>query len=625
MNIFSNIIRGGQLTLHALRMFRQVSYYLLLWGFLVFLIFFSLSMYDKTNSTMWGEYRDYQTANFLCQVMMCSKKVTVYVGKEPAVYTANSVINSAFFYTARDYIHKMAKEACIFSIKIAGSALLIVGIFFIWRGFKKTGEEFKRGARLSGFEKIKTAITNANKKEKYNAYQIAGMPYPYLAEMQHSFVIGANGTGKTILISQIVEQIRERGDKAIIYDKKGDYTKWFYNPKKDKILNPFDQRSESWSLLSEIENIVGIKQLSKAFIPEKENPGGEGKIWDEAGRLAFTEIVSKLYSQGEILTNREIVDRILKSTMKEVAKALKNTYGQAIVDPNSPRTASSVLFVIAAHFNSLKLTNSKPGESFSIRDWLLGDEQDSMLFLTSQENLSGELAPLQTAWMEIVIGAILSKPADSDKKTWVIIDELPAINKIPSLGNALATTRSYGGCFVLGMQNIAQLREVYGRNAAQNISSECNTRCIFQSNDSDTAKWMSDNIGDIEVSEFKEGLSYGANTIRDGVSVSKQDKVKPILLPSEILNMSRLNLILKMPDHPAVKAKVKHKKREAIVEPFIKNHEIVEDLKSAYDDVEEVSNEGEESGNKRGNKNSAGNAEGKKELASKNQNNQTII
>ena len=308
--------------------------------------------------------------------------------------------------------------------------------------------------------------------------------------------------------------------------------------------------------------------------------------------------------------------------MKEVAKALKNTYGQAIVDPNSPRTASSVLFVIAAHFNSLKLTNSKPGESFSIRDWLLGDEQDSMLFLTSQENLSGELAPLQTAWMEIVIGAILSKSADSDKKTWVIIDELPAINKIPSLGNALATTRSYGGCFVLGMQNIAQLREVYGRNAAQNISSECNTRCIFQSNDSDTAKWMSDNIGDIEVSEFKEGLSYGANTIRDGVSVSKQDKVKPILLPSEILNMSRLNLILKMPDNSAVKAKVKHKKREVIVEPFIKNHEIVEDLKSAYDDVEEVSNEGE--GNNK-NKGSSDNSKDVNRKISKNQNNQTTI
>jgi type IV secretory pathway TraG/TraD family ATPase VirD4 len=144
------------------------------------------------------------------------------------------------------------------------------------------------------------------------------------------------------------------------------------------------------------------------------------------------------------------------------------------------------------------------------------------------------------------------------------------------------------------MQNIAQLREVYGRNGAQSISSECNTRCIFQSNDADTAKWMSDNIGEIEITEFKEGLSYGANTIRDGVNVSKQDKVKPVLLPSEIMNLRRLNLILKMPDYPAVRTAVKYKKREMIEEPFIKNNKIVEDLKSAYEDTKELAGEEEE-------------------------------
>lgn len=607
--MLGNIIRGGQLTLHALRMFKQVSFYLFLWSSFVFLIFFALFIYDKTNSRMWQEYRDYQTANAMCHMLMCSKKVNIVLGKSSTQWTAGSVVDSGYFITAHDYIHKKAKESAISSLKISGGVLFLISIFLIYRGFRKTGEEFKRGARLGGFEKIRTIINKSNKKEKYDAYKIAEMPYPYLAERQHSFVIGANGTGKTILISKIVEQIRARGDKAVIYDKKGDYTKWFYDSKKDKILNPFDVRGESWSLLSEIENIVSVKQMAKAFIPEKESQGGDSKIWDEAGRLAFTEIVNKLHYQGESLSNREIVDRILKSTIKEVEKILKGTYGQSIVDSQSPRTASSVLFVLAAHFNSLKLANSKPGESFSIRDWVLGDEEDSMLFLTSQENLSGELAPLQTAWMEIVIGAILSKDADSNRKTWVIIDELPAINKIPSLGSALATVRSFGGCFILGMQNIAQLREVYGRNAAQNISSECNTRCIFQSNDSDTAKWMSENIGDIEVSEFKEGLSYGANTIRDGVNVSKQDKVKPILLPSEILNMSRLNLILKMPDHPAVKAKVRYKKRDKVEEPFEKNHQIVEDLKSAYDDVEEVTNESddvEEGNNKKNKKISAG-------------------
>ena len=89
------------------------------------------------------------------------------------------------------------------------------------------------------------------------------MPYPYQAECQHTLVVGANGVGKTVLISELVEQIRKRGDKAIIYDKKGDYTKWFYDPQKDKILNPFDKRSEEWNLLAEIEHMGTIKQIAK--------------------------------------------------------------------------------------------------------------------------------------------------------------------------------------------------------------------------------------------------------------------------------------------------------------------------------------------------------------------------
>ena len=594
MNILGNIIRGGQLTLHALRMFKQVFYYLLLWGAFVLAFIFGINMWQETSTSMWREYGDYQTANILCKSMMCNKKITVHFGKEKADVRAGSVITSSFFYTTKDHIHKLALESLSLAGQVSGIMILLISIFFIYKGFKKTGEEFKRGASFSEFEKVKNQITKVNNKEGYEAYKVGNMPYPHLAEMQHSLVIGANGMGKTILISEIVEQIRKRGDKAIIYDKKGDYTKWFYNPSKDKILNPFDERSEMWSLMSEIDNVASVKQMARAFIPEKENQGGDNKIWEEAGRIAFTEIVNKLHAAGEELTNREIVDKILKSTITEVSKILKNTYGQSIVDANSPRTASSVLFVLASHFNSLKLTNSKPNESFSIRDWILNSEQDSMLFLTSQQSLLSELSPLQTAWMEIAIGGILSKKADDDKKTWVIIDELPAINKIPSLSDALATTRSYGGCFVLGMQNIAQLREVYGRNGAQSISSECNTRCIFQSNDADTAKWMSDNIGEIEITEFKEGLSYGANTIRDGVNVSKQDKVKPVLLPSEIMNLRRLNLILKMPDYPAVRAAVKYKKREMIEEPFIKNNKIVEDLKSAYEDTKELVGEEEE-------------------------------
>ena len=596
MNIFSCIVRGGQLTLHALRMFKQVMSHLLIWGAFIMFIAFSLNMWQSTTLEMWRGYGDYQTGNLLCHTMMCNKKIKVNIGKDIVLVRASGVVTSGYFITDRDYIHKAFIESLELSGKVAGTIIFLLSAFFVYRGVKKTGEEYKRGARFGGFEKVKKQINQINNKEKYHAYKIAEMPYPYLSEMQHSLVVGSNGVGKTVLISKLVEQIRARGDKAIIYDKKGDYTKWFYDSSKDKILNPFDERSELWSLMSEIDNVASVKQMAKAFIPEKENQTGDGNIWDEAGRIAFTEVVNKLYAEEERLTNREIVDKILRQDLKKVAKLVKNTYAQATIDPNSPRTASSVLFVLAAHFNSLKLTNSDPNESFSIRDFVLSEEDDSMLFITSQQTLLSELAPLQTAWMEIAIGAILSKNQEAKSKTWVIMDELPTLKKIPSLGDALATTRSYGGCFVLGLQNIAQLRGVYGDNSAQNISSECNTRCIFKSNDADTAKWMSDNVGEIEVAEYKEGLSYGANTIRDGVNVSKQDKVKPMLLPSEILNMERLHLVLKMPDHPAVRTKVKYKKRQLIVEPFIKNNALIEDLKSIYDDVREILNGDDDAG-----------------------------
>ena len=226
--------------------------------------------------------------------------------------------------------------------------------------------------------------------------------------------------------------------------------------------------------------------------------------------------------------------------------------------------------MLAAHFNSLKLSNSKRNESFSIREWVLREGRDSMLFITSQENLSSELAPLQTAWMEMAIGAILSKEQDNDNKTWVIMDELPTLQKIPLLQNGLSVTRSYEGCFVLGMQNIAQMRDIYGRDLTQNISSECNTRCIFKSNDPDTARWLADNIGDAEIREYKEGLSYGANTIRDGVNVNSHNRVKPLFLPSEIQSMQRLNLVLKIPDYSAVKAEIRYRKGINHEKAFIK-------------------------------------------------------
>ena len=37
--------------------------------------------------------------------------------------------------------------------------------------------------------------------------------------------------------------------------------------------------------------------------------------------------------------------------------------------------------------------------------------------------------------------------------------------------------------------------------------------------------------------EFREGLSYGAHEMRDGVNVSRQRQLRPLVLPTELINL----------------------------------------------------------------------------------------
>ena len=84
------------------------------------------------------------------------------------------------------------------------------------------------------------------------------------------------------------------------------------------------------------------------------------------------------------------------------------------------------------------------------------------------------------------------------------------------------------------------------------------------------------NLGEAEVTEFKEGLSYGAHNMRDGINVNTQDRVHSLLLPSEIQNLERLHLYLKMVDFPAVKTQLSYKERGSEAEGFIEKQSVLD-------------------------------------------------
>ena len=262
--------------------------------------------------------------------------------------------------------------------------------------------------------------------------------------------------------------------------------------------------------------------------------------------------------RGGVKDNKVLVDHLLKTDLTALAEAMEGTVAQSIVDPENPKTALSVRAMLTANLSALEFLPDE-GEPFSIREWISDEDRDGFLFLTSRGDQHASLRGLISTWLEIAVNAMLSLAQDDGRRIWVILDELPTLHQVPSLQPGLAESRQFGGCFVLGVQVASALRDLYGRNGAETISGLCGTRVVLAAPDRDTAQWSADSLGRSEIEEVSEGFSYGANTIRDGVSLTPRRELRALALPSEIMRLPNLEGYLKFPGpFPVASIKLKY-------------------------------------------------------------------
>ena len=390
--------------------------------------------------------------------------------------------------------------------------------------------------------------------------------HPERTETQHTIVSGTTGSGKTVLISDLVAQIRARGERCVIYDKMGSYTAAFFDAGRDALMNPLDARAPRWSPFLEARNPRDFDMMAAALIPQQKDT--VDPFWVTAARQLFSNGAGVFWKQG-VTENKVLVDHLLKTDLTALAEAMEGTVAQSIVDPENPKTALSVRAMLTAHLSALEFLPDT-GKPFSIRDWISDEDADGFLFLTSRGDQHASLRGLISTWLEIAVNAMLTLAQDDGRRIWVILDELPTLHQVPSLQPGLAESRQFGGCFVLGVQVASALRDLYGRNGAETISGLCGTRVVLAAPDRDTAQWSADSLGRSEVEEVAEGYSYGANTIRDGVSLTPRRELRSLALPSEIMRLPNLEGYLKFPGPlPVASIKLKYVVRPASAERFV--------------------------------------------------------
>ena len=55
---------------------------------------------------------------------------------------------------------------------------------------------------------------------------------------------------------------------------------------------------------------------------------------------------------------------------------------------------------------------------------------------------------------------------------------------------------------------------------------------------------IAEKIGEREIIETKEAISYGANPIRDGVSINSHQRMEKLVLPTQIGNLAKFEFYM---------------------------------------------------------------------------------
>ena len=133
------------------------------------------------------------------------------------------------------------------------------------------------------------------------------------------------------------------------------------------------------------------------------------------------------------------------------------------------------------------------------------------------------------------MAAILALGEHRERRCWIILDEVKSLYRLPSLPDLMAEGRGFGACVVLGFQDLAQLRDVYGPDAAKSMSAVLGTKVLFKIADPETARWGADVLGEVEEEVVKESTRYdAAGDTPKGVQLASQRVVRHLVMPAQL-------------------------------------------------------------------------------------------
>lgn len=321
-------------------------------------------------------------------------------------------------------------------------------------------------------------------------------------ETLHFAVCGCTGSGKTLQLRQLMQSVlgtiaHDRNHRALIYDANRDLTPFLHALGLGNSvfnLNPFDRRSVVWDLARDLASTADIEQFAAIIIPP--NPNEHNPYFTDAARILLRCAIVALNRQlPRSWSLRDLVLclsengrlRSLLSAQPET-KDVANNFFEA-------REFPSVMTTLETKIRGLRTVAALwdgPRRRISLREnWI---QNGSILLLAHHPSYSEALNPMNRAIFRYLSDSLLAQADNPSVRSWIFLDEAREAGRLDGLRSLTTQGRKKGVCVVLGFQDIQGLREVYGKDGANELLGECNHKTLLRTDSPDTAAWMESHI-----------------------------------------------------------------------------------------------------------------------------------
>ncbi len=392
-------------------------------------------------------------------------------------------------------------------------------------------------------------------------YRTAFDSYKYLSvpvreTERHALVCGPTGSGKSTSI--FIPNLIERTDTCAIVTEaapKGVLPHLFRTTAAHRqehghqiyYFNPADPRSHRINPLDLVERVSDAQDLSDILIRNTTlNTHTGDQVWENAERQLLTALIMIAVHDRATATMANIRKMLVGGQKKLRDHIHKGPQGKArdealaLMSLSTEGFLNSVMVGLLVRLSPF-LTPSVAALTSSTTVDLKQLPEQLFTFYLAVPAGNRQIKPVAAMILNFLIDLVLQtleKREHFPRPLMMLLDELTNFGYVPDLPTHLTIMRHARIPLVLGFQDTEQLMKVYGQQDGKIIFRQPATRIFFRPNDEETARGISNQLGQGTKKDHLRGNLYA----------------RKLMTPEEILGLHQNRAICMLPSTRPVKA-----------------------------------------------------------------------